>query len=437
MFNINNSDENSNNIEMKNPEIIESYNSKNNYFYLINNIIKIQTLFRQHSAIKRVTKLKNINNNMKNNLLSENKNSNNINNTTNITSSNKEPSVINKKINNKNNNDIHTIASSFLTHFSQDTNLTDKSPNAMKGLFLLKKKKFKHQGHITIDPNTNEKIKNGFGIITWTDNCKLLSFFRDNKARGASMFTNPKHNTKFVGMYTKNKPLGFGIFTNSFGTKFEGYWTNNVLSGPGEVIWKDGTFYRGDFENNKRNGIGIYRWPDGTIYEGEWNDDKMTGYCEIIYNDKRIYQGNVLNGMMNGYGEFSWEDGKKYIGYYKNDLKSGFGAFIWSIKPFQGYVGFWRCGKVNWIGMKIKGGNVKYGLWDDGNKKSWFEGKWELVNYLKGQYDGVEGNNNKKKIENNNMLNEEDKIKDKYILFMMKDVNVIKKFFIQIYEKKI
>ena len=43
----------------------------------------------------------------------------------------------------------------------------------------------------------------------------------------------------------------------------------------------------------------------------------------------------------------------------------------------------------------------------------------------------------KKKIENNNMLNEEDKIKDKYILFMMKDVNVIKKFFIQIYEKKI
>ena len=435
MFNIN-SENNSNNIEMKNPEIIESYNSKNNYFYLINNIIKIQSLYRQHLSIKKVTKLKS---SIKiQPPPSENKNSNNINNTTNITSNNKEPSLKNKKTNNIN-NEIRTIASSLPTHFSQDTNLTDnKSPNAMKGLFLLKKKNYKHQGYFIIDPNTNEKIKQGFGIITWTDDCKLLSIFRENKARGASMFINPKHNTKFVGMYTKNKPLGFGIFTNSFETKFEGYWTNNVLSGPGEVIWKDGTFYRGDFDNNKRSGYGIYRWPDGTIYEGEWYDDKMTGYCEIVYNDRRIYQGSILNGMMNGYGEFSWEDGKKYMGYYKNDLKSGFGAFIWSIKPFIGYIGFWRGGKVNGLGMKIKGENVKYGLWDDGNKKSWFEGKWEFVKYLKGQYDGIEGNINKKKtFDNNNMLSEEDRIRDKYILFMKKDINFIKNTYIKFYEKKI
>ena len=433
MFNIN-SENNSNNIEMKNPEIIESYNSKNNYFYLINNIIKIQSLYRQHLSIKKVTKLKS---SLKLQPPSENKNSNNINNSTNITSNIKEPSLINKKSNNVN-NEIRTIASSLPTHFSQDTNLTDnKSPNAMKGLFLLKKKKYKHQGYFIIDPNTNEKIKQGFGIITWTDDCKLLSIFRDNKARGASMFINPKHNTKFVGMYTKNKPLGYGVFTNSFETKFEGYWTNNVLSGPGEVIWKDGTFYRGDFDNNKRSGYGIYRWPDGTVYEGEWYDDKMTGICEIVYNDKRIYQGSVLNGMKNGYGVFSWEDGKKYMGYYKNDLKNGFGAFIWSIKPFIGYIGFWRCGKVNGLGMKIKDGNVKYGLWDDGNKKSWFEGKWEFVNYLKGQYDGIEGNISKKRTFENNMLNEEDRIKDKYILFMKKDINFIKNTFIKFYEKKI
>ena len=137
MFNIN-SENNSNNIEMKNPEIIESYNSKNNYFYLINNIIKIQSMYRQHLSIKKVTKLKS--NIKKQPPPSENKNSNNINNTTNITSNNKEPSLKNKKTNNIN-NEIRTIASSLPTHFSQDTNLTDnKSPNAMKGLFLLKKK---------------------------------------------------------------------------------------------------------------------------------------------------------------------------------------------------------------------------------------------------------------------------------------------------------
>ena len=137
MFNIN-SENNSNNIEMKNPEIIESYNSKNNYFYLINNIIKIQSMYRQHLSIKKVTKLKS--SIKKQPPQSENKNSNNINNTTNITSNNKEPSLKNKKTNNIN-NEIRTIASSLPTHFSQDTNLTDnKSPNAMKGLFLLKKK---------------------------------------------------------------------------------------------------------------------------------------------------------------------------------------------------------------------------------------------------------------------------------------------------------
>ena len=105
MFNINNSDENSNNIEMKNPEIIESYNSKNNYFYLINNIIKIQSLYRQHLSIKKVTKLKS---SLKLQPPSENKNSNNINNSTNITSNIKEPSLINKKSNNVNNDFVQS-----------------------------------------------------------------------------------------------------------------------------------------------------------------------------------------------------------------------------------------------------------------------------------------------------------------------------------------
>ena len=43
----------------------------------------------------------------------------------------------------------------------------------------------------------------------------------------------------------------------------------------------------------------------------------------------------------------------------------------------------------------------------------------------------------KKTLDNNNMLSEEDRIRDKYILFMKKDINFIKNTYIKFYEKKI
>ena len=109
----------------------------------------------------------------------------------------------------------------------------------------------------------------------------------------------------------------------------------------------------------------------------------MTGFCIITYRDEKMYIGQIEKGIMNGYGEFSWKNGKKYLGYYKNDLKEGFGVFIYEQKPFQAYIGFWLEGKMDGLGLVIKGRNVKYGLWKKGEKKQRFKGPWEFKVYKK------------------------------------------------------
>ena len=240
--------------------------------------------------------------------------------------------------------------------------------------------------------NTNNKsiikptvIKEGFGIIIWEDKSELHSIFVNNKANGISKYIDPINKITFEGEYYHNKPRGFGIYTNYYGTILEGNWKNNILNGIGLEINKDGTFYQGEFKNNKKHGIGLYRWNDGTIYHGEWENNEMTGFAMISYKDEKVYVGQVLKGLMNGYGEFSWKNGKKYFGFYKNDIKEGFGIYIYEQKPFQAYIGFWFEGKMDGIGMVIKGKSVKYGLWKKGERKQRFKGPWEFkIYYQKG-----------------------------------------------------
>ena len=89
----------------------------------------------------------------------------------------------------------------------------------------------------------------------------------------------------------------------------------------------------------------------------------------ISYKDEKNYIGQVLKGLMNGYGEFSWKNGKKYFGFYKNNIKEDFGIYIYEQKPFQAYIGFWFEGKMDGIGMVIKGKSVMvYGKKDKENK---------------------------------------------------------------------
>ena len=393
-----------------------------------------------------------------------------------------------------------TLSSSLHSAYSNISNINLAPPNEMKGYFLLKKKKYTHEGNTKsfyqtnissklIENNNNGNIninqennisnsnknninnnnngnnnndnnninkpksnrnlnlsikptviKEGFGIITWEDKSQLFSIFQNNKANGISKYIDPENNIIFVGEYFHNKPCGFGYYKSPKGTTFEGNWKNNILNGVGIEIWKDGSFYQGDFKNNKKNGIGLYRWSDGTIYHGEWDNDEMTGYCLITYRDEKMYIGEIEKGIMNGYGEFTWKNGKKYLGYYKNDLKEGFGIYIFEHKPLQAYVGFWYEGKMDGLGLVIKGRNIKYGFWKKGERKQRFKGPWEFKIFnkkgsamFKNNYcinDDTSINNSKSisVIQTISVISERNKENDGYIKFMSKDVESIREF---------
>ena len=296
---------------------------------------------------------------------------------------------------------------------SKYKNELNDSLTSIKGYFLLKKMKYTYFGlynnnNITFISNNNihnkksttslindtnldsnfeinqiKKEKEGFGIITWEDKSKLYATFIKNKATGFAKYKDRKNKTLFKGEYQNNKPKGYGIYKNKNETFYEGIWIKNILNNIGIINWKDGTLYKGELNENKRNGIGIYKWNDGTLYEGEWKDDQMDGFCIIIYNGDKKYEGQIKNGVLNGYGEFSWGYSKKYIGNYQNDIKSGFGIYVWDIDLFQCYIGFWKNGKMNGIGIKIKGNVIKYGFWKNGNKEFWFDNFESLMNFYK------------------------------------------------------
>ena len=252
------------------------------------------------------------------------------------------------------------------------------SYDEIKGNFMLKNEKIiRYQGGFL----KKTKKKNGFGIITWSDNSTLHGIYYCSYINGYARFYNNKHKSTFIGQYKSNIPSGFGVY-HIKSLSMQGYWYESNLNGLGIEVWDDGTYYQGEYENNKKNGIGLYRWPDGTIYQGEFNDGQITGRG-IIYNcDDSIFSGELSNGYMDGYGTFSWANGAMYMGYYKQDIKHGFGIYIWDSKTFVCYIGFWEMGKQHGIGVKINGNKIKYCFWDKGRITITLKGLYEINKYL-------------------------------------------------------
>ena len=229
--------------------------------------------------------------------------------------------------------------------------------------------------------------KNGFGVITWSDNSTLHGTYISNSINGIARFYNSKYKSTFTGEYLNNAPKGFGVY-HIKNLSLQGYWDKTDLSGIVIEVWDDGTYYQGEFENNKKNGIGLYRWPDGTIYQGEFKSGQMTGKGIIFNSDDSVFSGEMLNGCMNGYGIFSWGNGALYMGYYLQDIKHGFGIYIWDSKMFICYIGFWEMGKQQGIGAKINGNKIKYCIWNKGKIATTLKGLYEIDRYLTGYQKG-------------------------------------------------
>ena len=287
----------------------------------------------------------------------------------------------------KNNNTVseeNNLRSSNLLYLFANKEKKDlkvkKNKDNIKGNFMLKNEKvIRYQGGFI----KKTRKKNGFGIVTYSDNSLLYGKYISSTINGIARFYNNKYKSTFIGEYTDNMPKGFGVY-NIKSLSLQGYWENSNLNGIAIEVWDDGTYYQGEYENNKKNGIGLYRWPDGTIYQGEFSNGQMTGKGIIFNSDDCVFSGEMLNGYMNGYGIFSWGNGSLYMGYYLQDLKHGFGIYIWDSKTFICYIGFWEMGKQQGIGAKINGNRIKYCIWNKGKIASTLKGLYEIERYLTG-----------------------------------------------------
>ena len=262
--------------------------------------------------------------------------------------------------------------------------LSKKTKDNIKGNFIQKNENvIRYQGGFL----KKTRKKNGFGIITWSDNSKLKGIFESNELNGICRFYNYKYKSTFIGEYLKNQPKGFGVYSvKSF--SLQGYWESDNLNGIAIEVWEDGTYFQGEYKDNKKNGIGLYRWPDGTIYQGEFRDGQMNGKGIILYSNDCIFSGEIENGYMNGFGNFSWGNGSMYIGYYSQDIKNGFGIYIWDEKNFLCYIGFWEMGKQQGIGAKVNGNKIKYCIWNKGKISVTLKGLYEIDKYLTGTQKG-------------------------------------------------
>ena len=75
---------------------------------------------------------------------------------------------------------------------------------------------------------------------------------------------------------------------------------------------------------------------------------------------------------MSGSGIYKWNDGRVFKGQYKDDKKHGYGVYTWADE--RQYCGYWYMGKQHGIGTYFikKENKLKYGLWEDGRRKEWF-----------------------------------------------------------------
>ena len=283
-------------------------------------------------------------------------------------------------------------------------------------------------------------IKEGFGKFMFNDGTEFCGIFHDNILQNYGKFTNVNQknndinninniniNNKnangnnninkkeqdkeiiitdninyegFFGIYKNYIPDGFGIYSNFItNLKITGIFGSKGIYGIGiEQSEEGGYTYEGEFVNNKKEGLGTIIWKDGCKYQGEFKNNQMHGYGIIEFSGDNYYQGEIKNGKMEGFGEFLWSDKRKYIGNYKNDKRNGFGIYMSKINEIQYcsenendqdaynisiFVGFWKNGNMDGLGMKLINSDIKYGIWENGFKKKYIDTNLAMKTYVK------------------------------------------------------
>lgn len=208
------------------------------------------------------------------------------------------------------------------------------------------------------------QMREGIGILKWSDGSVYKGNFIENKANGYGKLYH-SNNEYYEGMWIEDKALGIGVYGDSKGGIYQGFWQADKQYGYGIETWSNGSCYEGYYKEGEKEGFGVLAFNDGSIYSGEFANNNIEGIGTLVFSDKRVYQGHWKNNKMNGYGILKWPNGQYFEGAFINDKKSGFGIYVTSSRVFLSY---WENSKLNGEVIVIEKGIVKKFIYDKGNK---------------------------------------------------------------------
>jgi len=369
-----------------NYDIINNYIIENRNYELLNNINEIENNIKIKD-IDKIININNINNEFKTilNIYNKMENKNNENNNTNKSFCNKNDLIakqndqikeegkfikFRKKLNNEKEDNKSKI--------SVNNNNVVEIGNSTISLSSV----HSHSNFECKEKNTNkENQKLKFMVDEYNELIKNYPKKEDGiKVEKRDPIENTEKKTIYYGEWDIDKNIrhGRGVQIWPDGTKYIGYWENDKVCGKGKLFHSDGDIYEGDWLNDKSNGFGIYIHKDGTRFEGEWKNDKQNGYGKEIWTDGAIYEGQYADGKKNGKGKYCWADGSIYEGDFSNNNIHGEGTYLFADK--RKYIGAWANNKMNGKGVFI---------WADGRK---YEGEYK--NDIKegfGEFEWVDG----------------------------------------------
>ena len=260
--------------------------------------------------------------------------------------------------------------------------ISDNNTTSIMDRPILKDNKSNHPPPLSYIGATNTTVREGFGIIKWTNDCFFKGNFHNDIPSGWGIYCSPKNGT-YKGEYYQDLPNGYGIYEHITESNYEGYWVNEKQEGYGIEQWNDGSFYSGKFYNGKKSGIGTYIFSNGNIYMGEWEQNTMNGFGIYCYGKKHIYMGQWMNGLRDGYGEIYGAGGCSYFyGYFRNNIQNGFFMF-YNSKSGKIIVGFNTNGKIDGIVKIFKSDKEgKLLIVQNGHKLKEIKNEEEIAEYL-------------------------------------------------------
>ena len=415
--NVNLLDVNENSVFMSNREsnvnIIESYNSKNNFFYFLNKITKLQQFYKdryrkkhdydfQIKPTKTVKKIfiANIDNEGRERVIDSEVMVSNIGDQFDYEKFRNNVSymdILKNSIINDGNSGYNKLYTPQMTLNDKPDIFKKKTKDFVRD--IVKRKTENKRYNIPI------ASQEGCSLTVYMSNCQAS--FRsackysiihdinegefDSEPRGC--FLKKRLKFKFEGnvnVETKKKE-GFGKITwndesillaNFMNNRasdiayyrdkpncseFSGYYRENYPQGYG-IFKAEGIITEGEWDKNKLTGIGREYSDKDTYYQGEYVNCGKNGIGLYRWSDGTIYKGEWDNNQMTGFGIISFNDDKLYFGQVNNGVMEGYGEFYWG-REEQKYMGYYKNDLKHGFGIYItsQGETQTYmGFWEKG-----------------------------------------------------------------------